>query len=240
MLTYTAFDHASSAMTLSSRHGCDAMRTMVQCDFDGTITEGDASFFILDAYARGDWRQLLKEYRERKTSVLEFNTRAFAMVKEDKQTVLDILKDKVRVREGFCDMVDYCVRRGLRFAIVSNGLDFYIDSTLKELGLENVEVHAAQACFHPGGIKVQYIGPDGQQLADGFKEAYIRSFLESGYRVIYMGNGYSDIAPARQARHVFATGELLAYFRENNLEYRPMENFVDVVRELGVISQVQV
>jgi len=211
------------------------MKTLVQCDFDGTVTEEDASFFILDAFAQGDWRRLLREYKEHRISVGEFNTKAFAMVKDDKPTLLEALKGKVKVRTGLHELVNYCLKKGFRFVIVSNGLDFYIKAVLKDLGLENIEVHAAQASFHPGGMKVQYVGPDGERLEDGFKEAYIKSFLKLGYRVIYMGNGDSDVAPLKYAHHVFATGELLAYCRENNLKYKPFENFIDVVRDIDLL-----
>ena len=211
------------------------MKTLVQCDFDGTVTEEDASFFILDAFAQGDWRRLLREYKEHRISVGEFNTKAFAMVKDDKPTLLEALKGKVKVRTGLHELVNYCLKKGFRFVIVSNGLDFYIKAVLKDLGLENIEVHAAQASFHPEGMKVQYVGPDGETLGDGFKEAYIKSFLKLGYRVIYMGNGDSDVAPVKYAHHVFATGELLAYCRENNLKYKPFENFIDVVRDIDLL-----
>jgi len=211
------------------------MKTLVQCDFDGTVTEEDASFFILDAFAQGDWRRLLREYKEHRISVGEFNTKAFAMVKDDKPTLLEALKGKVKVRTGLHELVNYCLKKGFRFVIVSNGLDFYIKAVLKDLGLENIEVHAAQASFHPEGMKVQYVGPDGERLEDGFKEAYIKSFLKLGYGVIYMGNGDSDVAPAKYAHHVFATGELLAYCRENNLKYKPFENFIDVVRDIDLL-----
>jgi len=73
------------------------MKTLVQCDFDGTITEKDASFLLLDAFAQGDWRRLLRDYKEHKISVGEFNTRAFAMVKADKATLLEALKGKVKI-----------------------------------------------------------------------------------------------------------------------------------------------
>jgi len=211
------------------------MKTLVQCDFDGTVTEEDASFFILDAFAQGDWRRLLREYKEHRISVGEFNTKAFAMVKDDKPTLLEALKGKVKVRAGLHELVNYCLKKGFRLVIVSNGLDFYIKAVLKDLGLENIEVHAAQASFHPEGMKVQYVGPDGERLEDGFKEAYIKSFLKLGYRVIYMGNGDSDVAPVKYAHHVFATGELLAYCRENNLKYKPFENFIDVVRDIDLL-----
>jgi len=211
------------------------MKTLVQCDFDGTVTEEDASFFILDAFAQGDWRRLLREYKEHRISVGEFNTKAFAMVKDDKPTLLEALKGKVKVRTGLHELVNYCLKKGFRFVIVSNGLDFYIKAVLKDLGLDSIEVHAAQASFHPEGMKVQYVGPDGERLEDGFKEAYIKSFLKLGYRVIYMGNGDSDVAPAKYAHHVFATGELLAYCRENNLKYKPFENFIDAVRDIALL-----
>ncbi len=215
------------------------MKTLIQCDFDGTITEEDASFFLLGTFAQGDWRRLLREYKEHKISVGEFNTRAFAMVKADEPALLEALKGKVKVRAGFHELVDYCLRKDLKLVIVSNGLDFYIKAVLKELALENIELHAAQASFHPEGMKVQYVGPDGKRLEDGFKEAYIKSFLKLGYRVIYMGNGDSDVAPAQYAHHIFATGELLAYCRENNLKYKPFENFIDAVRDLEQALQFQ-
>ena len=213
------------------------MKTLVQCDFDGTVTEEDTSFFLLDAFAQGDWRRLLREYKEHRISVGEFNTKAFAMVKADKPTLLEALKGEVKVRAGFHELVNYCRKKGLRLVIVSNGLDFYIKAVLKELGLENIEVHAAQAVFHPEGMEVHYVGPDGKRLDDGVKEAYIESFLKLGYRVIYIGNGDSDVAPAKYAHHIFATGELLAYCRENNLNYKPFENFMDVVKDLEQMSQ---
>jgi 2-hydroxy-3-keto-5-methylthiopentenyl-1-phosphate phosphatase len=209
------------------------VKTLVQCDFDGTITEEDISFFLLDAFAQADWRRLLREYKEHKISVGEFNTRAFAMVKADRHTLLEALKGEVKVRAGFRELVNYCLKKGFRLVIVSNGLDFYIRAVLKDLELRNIEMHAAQASFHPEGMKVQYVGPDGKRLEDGFKEAYTRSFLKLGYRVIYVGNGDSDIAPTKYAHYVFATGDLLAYCRENNLKYKPFETFTDVVRELN-------
>ena len=211
------------------------MQTLVQCDFDGTVTEEDTSFFLLDAFAQGDWRRLLRKYKEHKISVGEFNTKAFTMVKDDKPTLLEALKGKVKVRAGFHELRNYCLKKDFRLVIVSNGLDFYIKAVLKDLGLDSIEVHAAQASFHPEGMKVQYVGPDGKRLDDNFKVAYIKSFLKLGYRIVYVGNGDSDFPPAKYAHHVFATGELLAYCRENNLNYEPFENFIEIVRYIDLL-----
>jgi 2-hydroxy-3-keto-5-methylthiopentenyl-1-phosphate phosphatase len=212
------------------------MKILVQSDFDGTITEEDASFFLLDAFAQGDWRQLLREYKEQKMSVGEFNTRAFAMVKVDRRRLLESLQGNVKVRAGFHELVNYCQEKGFRFVIVSNGLAFYEQAVLTGFGLGNIEVHAAEASFHPKGMKVRYIGPDGKTVNDGFKEAYMESFLRLGYRVIYIGNGDSDVAPAKHAHRVFATGDLLAYSRENDLNCRPFKDLREVVEDLEQMS----
>ncbi len=212
------------------------MKILVQSDFDGTVTEEDISFFLLDVFAQGDWRELLRQYKEHRISVGEFNTRAFAMVKADKYRLLEALQGNVKVRAGFHELVKRCLEKDLRFVIVSNGLDFYIGAVMKQLGLADLEVHAAQASFHPAGMKVRYVGPDGTVENDGFKEAYIESFLRLGYRVIYIGNGDSDIAPARHAHRVFATGDLLAYSKENNLNCKPFKDFREVVEDLEHMS----
>jgi 2-hydroxy-3-keto-5-methylthiopentenyl-1-phosphate phosphatase len=208
---------------------------IIQSDFDGTITEEDVSFVLLDTFAQGDWRQLLQKYRENKISVGDFNTRAFAMVKASSEELLRVVRDKVKLREGLHNLVDYCQERGFRFLIVSNGLDFYIRSILEDIGLGNIEIHAAQAKFNPEGLEVQYIGPEGAVLKKGFKEAYTKLFLKQGYQVVCLGNGPSDIFSASLAKHVFARDGLLDACREKKLECTPFDDLNDVVRGLELL-----
>jgi len=211
------------------------VKTLFQCDFDGTLTQEDVSFLILDAFATGDWRQLLTQYREGKISVGYFNMKAFAMVKADKQTLLQFVKSRAKMRAGFHELLAYCHRKGFEFVIVSNGLDFYIETILRDIGMDNIQVFAAQTQFSPSGIDVRYIGPDGNQLEDNFKDAYVRLFLERGYRLIYAGNGISDLSPARQAHHIFATSELLTYCKEMNLNCTPFIDLNDIIRGLELL-----
>ncbi|MFC2072100.1 MtnX-like HAD-IB family phosphatase [Chloroflexota bacterium] len=207
-------------------------KTLVQCDFDGTITEEDASFMMLDAFADGDWRWLLREYEEGRISVGRFNTEAFAMVKADRQSLLKLIRDKMRVRPGFQELVACCHRKGFRFVVVSNGLDFYIREILGGIGMADIEVFAAQTRFHGEGLEAHYIGPDGRPLDEGFKGAYVDLFLGEGYRIVYVGDGDSDILPARQCHHVFATGALLSHCKQTNLDCTPFTDFNEVIRVL--------
>jgi 2-hydroxy-3-keto-5-methylthiopentenyl-1-phosphate phosphatase len=208
------------------------MSMIVQCDFDGTITEEDVSFALLDAFAQGDWRKLWQQYRENKISVGDFNAKAFATVKAGREELLEVVRSEAKLRDGFHELVTYCQRRGFRLVIVSNGLDFYIASILNDVGLGDIEVHAAQTQFRHGGLKVQYIGPDGTPLSSDFKKAYTAEFLKQSYRVVYMGNGPSDIFPASLAHYIFARDGLLDCCKERDLPCQPFDDLNDVVRGL--------
>ncbi|MFC2016248.1 MtnX-like HAD-IB family phosphatase [Chloroflexota bacterium] len=212
-----------------------ATKTLIQCDFDGTITEEDVSFELLDTFAGGNWRQLFREYQDGKMSVGHFNSEAFARVKADRETLLKVAKDKVKVRPGFQKLVAYCHKQNFRLVIVSNGLDFYIEEILRDIGAGEIEVFAAQTRFHPEGLNVQYIGPEGNHLDDNFKVAYVNSFLEEGYRIFYAGNGTSDISSARKCHYIFATGNLLDYCKQTNLGYASFTDFNEVVRVLELL-----
>ena len=210
-------------------------KTIIQCDFDGTITDEDASFYLLDAYAEGDWRSILQQYKEGRITVGEFNTRAFAMIKQDESTLLTKLAENVRIRPGFRELLDYSAYRGFRFVIVSNGLQFYIEAILRALGVTGIEVHAATNQFKPDGVHVQYVAPDGAVLQDGFKEAYINLYLSEGYRVVYVGNGTSDSYASRHAHLVFATGDLLSYYQRHELPCVPFDDLTQVVSGLAAL-----
>ena len=216
------------------------MKLAVQCDFDGTITEEDVSFLILDTFVGSIWREILMEYTEGRIPVGAFNKKVFAMVKADKQTQLDVIfnSDRVKIRPGLKELVDYCSQQDYRFIIVSNGLTFYIEALLENLGPGHIETYAASNVFHPDGMKVSYIGPEGEAMEAGFKEAYTRLLIKDGYSVAYVGNGISDIYPSRLALRVFATGDLLQKCREEKLEYIPFNDLFDVIRGLETLEAV--
>jgi HAD superfamily phosphoserine phosphatase-like hydrolase len=160
------------------------------------------------------------------------------MVKADRREQLDVIfhSDRVKIRPGLQELVAYCKDKGHRFVIVSNGLIFYIQALLESLGLNDIEVFAARNEFHPEGMKVSYISPEGEELDAGFKEAYTRLLRQEGYDVAYLGNGVSDIFSSRMAVKVFATGDLLRKCEEENLECIPFNDLFDVIHGLEEIQ----
>lgn len=215
-----------------------SQKTLVQCDFDGTVTVEDISFMLLDTFTDGGWRQWEEEYEAGRISVGRFNAEVFGMVRADRRTMLDYIRDRVEIRPGFVEFVSWCHQRGFRLVIVSNGLQFYIERILGDMGMADIEVHAARTRFCPDGLRVEYVGPDGTVLDSGFKESFTRLFLADGYRVVYIGDGRSDFAPASMCHQVFAVvdnNSLLTRCREGNVDCHPFADFHGVI---GVIDSV--
>jgi len=209
-----------------------SQKTLVQCDFDGTVTIGDVSFMLLDAFASGDWRQWDRKYDAGEISVGRFNTEVFSMVTADEPTMLDYIKGRVVIRPGFEEFVALCRRRDFRLVIVSNGLEFYIKQVLEDIGLPDLEIHAAKTHLHPDGLRVEYIGADGTATDIGPKGAFARLFLADSYRVVYIGDGRSDFEPARQCHMIFAAadaGNLLPLCRRENVACHPYTSFHDII-----------
>jgi 2-hydroxy-3-keto-5-methylthiopentenyl-1-phosphate phosphatase len=218
------------------------MKKLLLCDFDGTLTIGEVSRLLLEEFAEGDWQSLTKEYLDGKISVQNCNIIQFSMIKVDEKTITDFLTNsgRVEIRPGFHEFFEYCRRRDYDVVIVSNGLRLYIDTILCNLGIEGVEVYAAQSRFGKGGIELTYPGPDGSDIKDGFKEFYSVLLKEKGYDLMYyMGNGGSDIYPARYADHVFAVDGLVEGCKREKLAYTPFDDLYDVIRGLETISQVE-
>ena len=126
-------------------------KTLLQCDFDGTLTVEDVSFLILDRYAEGDWRSVLRDYQEGVIPVGDFNNRAFALVKKDRSTLEKLVREEARLRPGLHELVQYCHANGITMAVVSNGLDFYIKELLGHNGFSQIEIVAARTVFTPTG-----------------------------------------------------------------------------------------
>ncbi len=207
-------------------------KTVIQLDFDGTVTEEDVSFLLLDEFAGNKWRKYLEEYSFGNISVAAFSKKVFGMIKADEKDLTNFVLNspRVKVRSGFKEFIDYCKNNRIKVIVVSNGLDFYIKAILNKLGIKGLEVHAADSVFSPDGMKARYLGPDGRDLDDGFKEAYTDTLIQKGYQVVYIGDGNSDIYPSRKADYICATAQLLARCRDEKLKCYTFSNFYDVIK----------
>jgi len=202
---------------------------LIQSDFDGTLTDYDVSFQILDEYVGPSWRDQLTDYLEGKISVNQFNASVFGRVSESREALDAFVRKTALIRPGLTELIMTCRELGYRFVIVSNGMLFYIETILRMLGLSGIEFYAAKANFLHNRIEAWYEDPNGNKLEQGFKESYTRLFLAQGYEVVYLGNGISDFAPARLCHHIFSTDSLTKKCKEEKVRHTHFESLQEII-----------
>ncbi len=211
---------------------------LVQCDFDDTITVGNVSVLIRETFVSDDWRQMEEQYLSGRYSVEESNIRQFALVRATESEIEELLAARVVVREGFERFVKSCRSDGIGLAVVSSGLDIYINPIMSRLGLGDVVVHSGTADITGSGIRVEYNDPGGRRLTRGFKESFLSYFKGRGHTVVYIGDGLSDIAPATEADFVIARSSLKRHFNDNAMPVRDFGTFEDVGRHVEEIRRL--
>ncbi len=214
------------------------MKLAIQCDFDGTVTVGEVSHLLLKEFADNSWSKIVDEFNDERMSVTDCMKKCFSLIRADERTMTEyILSDgRVKVRDGFADFWGYCKEKDYHFSIVSNGLVFYIDAILGKLGINGVDVIAAENRFSPDGLKLEYTGPDGSVAGADFKESYTEMLKARGYSVVCIGDSVTDVPVARRSHYVFAADALQKLCLRENIDYIPFESFYDVIRGLEKIA----
>jgi 2-hydroxy-3-keto-5-methylthiopentenyl-1-phosphate phosphatase len=210
---------------------------VVMCDFDGTITTFDTADHILRRFAEGDWERFDRMLDEGKISLEECMVRQFELVHVPESTIIDELDRVAKIRPNFPELVNFCHHIRIPFYIVSAGLDFVIYHYLDNLGLRTmIRMHSGTSFFD--GCKIAFSFPRLVDLgAKSFKDDLVMSFQHRGMKVVYIGDGLSDLAAARKADVRFAVSgmRLERTLGEEGLSFKSFEDFAIVEQEMKAI-----
>ncbi len=211
---------------------------VVQCEFDGAITEEDVGAALLKMFgptvtdtSRPDDGGCAHTEEQRLAAL-------YAQVTADRETILDFVLSVVVVRYDFDQFVNYCRGESIRLVIVSTGLDLYISPTLELLDFEGLETHTGKATFVGNGVSVEYVGPGGMPVVGGFKRAFVRSFREQGHTVVYVGAGASCLDAAREADFAIVRDALAEAMSAEGLPHYTFDTFGDVARSIIEIGKM--
>lgn len=207
------------------------MDVAVVVDFDGTVTERAVSYMLLERFGRPGWRDLDKAYAAGELNAREVIARQFSMVDATDQEVADFARQHVQLREGFTEFVSHLRGLGYPVAIASEGLDIYIDPVLEENGVEYVNVFYNEATRGADGRLVpRYPHPDMEcEECGNCKSGLVKALQADGNYVVFIGNGRTDLCPARYANIVFARDGLARNLQEEGRPYILFEDFHDIL-----------
>jgi 2-hydroxy-3-keto-5-methylthiopentenyl-1-phosphate phosphatase len=209
-----------------------ASKVAILCDFDGTVTVEEVSTSLLDEFSGHGWRKADADLLSGKISLRETMEREFRLLRASRKE-MERFVGRVRLRNGFSELVAAAREHGYPLLVVSEGLDFYIAAFLKDKGLK-VDFRTNHAVFSSDGIVVEH--PFSDESCDRCgtcKKARLLQFKARGFTTVYVGDGISDRCPARFCDVLFARDGLLEYCRKESIRCFPYEDFIDV---LGVLE----
>jgi len=204
----------------------------VLSDFDGTITVEDVAEVLLARFATGEWEEIERLNRAGVLGTRETMARQFAIVHATREELSDCFRREARMDPAVPAFLRFCKARGIPFEVVSEGLDFYLDELMKVWGLE-VPVRTNRAVFEDGRIRIEYPNADPTcTLCGTCKLDRVFQMRVAGYRVVYIGDGDSDLCPAVEADEVFAKRRLAELCDAEGIAYHRFDSFSDVEREM--------
>ncbi len=204
------------------------MPLKVVCDFDGTITKEDTADAIFTRFAAPEWRDVEAVWEAGEIGSAECMRRQMELV-DASLPELDAALDALQIDPDFPAFVAFCEERGVELAIVSDGVDYFIERILRRAGLPNLPVNANRL-IQKGERSFTLAHPHKvQDCASGAGTCKCALASPSdGRRTVLIGDGRSDFCVAHETDIVFAKKSLVRYTRDQGIAAVEYSTFSDV------------
>ena len=198
----------------------------VLTDFDDTAAAQNVAEMLLVRFGGPGWKDVRQRFRDGVINLKEYQEITFRNIRADRATMQFYVKEHATLRPFFRELWEFCQTNKIPMAVVSQGLDFYIEALLERAGISGVPVYAVDTKFEAGEISYKYNhtypGKESQGNSKGF---VVESFQEQGCYVFFAGDGQSDLEAARKADAIFAHKTLARSCDEEGIPYRQFEDF---------------
>lgn len=203
-------------------------KALVISDFDGTISTMDVGSRVLSHFTRKNWDDIDRQYVKGLIgSRVAYNKIAPLMTVNPARLNAYVLK-LAKIDPFFVKFYRLARKKGVDVKIVSDGLDFYIRSIMEKHRLGEIEFYSNAVVFGPND-SLMFNFPQSNALCGRCgtcKNKILNDHRLMYEKIIYVGNGHSDICPSRWADLVFAKDVLLKKCEEEGTTpYRPFDDF---------------
>lgn len=203
-------------------------RTIVFCDFDGTISEDNTLVYVLYKYARNFDPEMERRLVKKELTLSEGIRYFMEHIPSCFYDEIAEYSAAIVPRAGLRELLEFLKGRGIDFVIISGGMAFMARQALRDYGdlisdIRAVEVDTAGEYF---AIDAQY--DDGYELVA--KRRIAREYGDC--RQICIGDGDTDFELVKDADVIFACGELAEHLTKQEIAFYRFEDFLDILRVL--------
>jgi len=208
--------------------------TEVFCDFDGTITQVDATDAVLEAFALPAWREWERRWVNGEITSQECLARQVELIRADQETVRAFAA-QLPIDKGILELDQECRQHGVPLTIVSDGIDFIVEAVLHQHGLLHLAVFSNHLRWDERGgmaLSFPFSVRDCQSGAGTCKCALTRTGETHTPTAVFIGDGRSDECVSAKMQRVFAKGRLREWCAAEGIGCEPFETLSEVARQL--------
>jgi 2-hydroxy-3-keto-5-methylthiopentenyl-1-phosphate phosphatase len=219
--------------TTASSSGSASPRLAVLTDFDDTAAQQNVAELLLNQFGHPSWQEVRNQFRAGKLTLKDYQEITFRNIQADLLTMQTYVKEKANLRPFFGELYQYCQGKDIPVAVVSQGLDFYIQALLEKEGFPQLPVYSVNTSFNGNGIEYHYRHTyPGEEHRGNSKGLIVERYQQQGHHVIYIGDGRSDFEAAERADLLFAHSVLAQECQRQGIPYRDFRDFGDVLAVL--------
>jgi 2-hydroxy-3-keto-5-methylthiopentenyl-1-phosphate phosphatase len=211
-------------------------KTVIFCDFDGTITLSDNIVAIMKHFKPEGIEAIMKDTIEQRISLREGVGAMFALLpSSQKDEIVEFVLGQAGIREGFSEFLAYVQDEGIEFNVTSGGMDFFIAPLLAPFDIPKDHIYCNGADFTDEFIRIEWPNPCQPPCENGCgmcKTTVIRTFPEEHYNRILIGDSLTDFEGAKIADLVYSRSILTDKCIELGVDHVPFTTFYDIMEDM--------
>ncbi len=205
----------------------------IYIDFDGTITTKDVGEYMFLEFGDPEKSlQIINEWLDGNLNSKEVWIQLCETVKDFSESKFNEFLETMEIDPYFNEFKEYCAAKNFQVAILSDGLDYYIDKIREKKNFADLPIYSNKLSFGSKGELIPLFPHTDEECTKcaNCKRNHILNSSSDDDITIYIGDGYSDTCAAEHCDFIFAKELLLKYCEQNGLPYFPFKDFSDVQR----------
>ncbi len=186
-------------------------------DFDNTIATIDVLDEVIEKFSVDcEWMKYERLWKSGKIGSRECLENQLTSVRVSEKKLGQYL-EKIKLDPYFGPLLRMFRKIGIQPVIVSDSFSFFIESILKNHGLDGIKIYSNWLKFADNRLipSFPYFNPQFcRRCAHCKRQHLLKNGMENKF-IIYIGDGLSDICPAYASDLVFAKGNLLSFLKKN-------------------------
>lgn len=198
-------------------------------DFDNTVTPYDILDDMLPRFSRNDrWMALEKRWKRGKIGSRDCLIGQVAGLRVSKKSLNRYLAG-VRLDSHFKKLMELLRSQRIKAIVLSDNFDYIINLILRNNAVGKLKVYSNSVRLLKDRLIPSFPFRDKKCLSCAHcKAKNLLANADKDSIIFYVGDGHTDICPAKYADIVFAKEDLLRHFKDNKLFCLPYKSLKDV------------